>query len=83
MTQLTSTEAKALLSSDQPMTPAQYIALISFLASVGLAFVLEDQSMGSLDRDAIFDRAEQLYANNQTTLAAHIAEYRAAQESTD
>jgi hypothetical protein len=76
---LTAAEAKQLLVSSQSLTPAQWLALISFLASVGVAFLIEEQSVGSLERDAIFDRAEQLFANNQTSLAAHIEEYRAGQ----
>jgi hypothetical protein len=76
---LTAAEAKQLLVSSQSLTPAQWLALISFLASVGVAFLIEEQSVGSLERDAIFDRAEHLFANNQTSLAAHIEEYRAGQ----
>lgn len=76
---LTAAEARELLASGQSMTLAQWLALISFLASVGLAFLLEEQSVSGLERGGIFNRAEQLFANNDTSLAAHIAEYRAAQ----
>lgn len=79
MDKLTAVEVRELLASGASLTPAQWLAIISFLASVGLAFLLEDRSVAGLERDAIFDRAEQLYTNNETTLAAHIAEYRAAQ----
>ena len=74
-----SAEAKDLLVSGQPLSAAQWIALIPFLASVGLAFLVEERSVGGADRDAIFDRAEQLFAQNESNLAAHLAEYRAAE----
>jgi hypothetical protein len=77
---LTANEACALLANNTSLTPAQWLALLSYLASVGLAFLLEEQSVSSLDRDAIFNRAEELFTSNGNTLAAHIAEYRASRQ---
>lgn len=79
---MTPTEAKELLANETPLTPAQWLALFSFLASVGLAYVLEDRGIAGLDRDAIFDRAEELFDANDKSLAAHIEEYRSAQQPT-
>jgi hypothetical protein len=76
---LTAAEAKELLVNIQSLTPAQWLALISFLTSVGLAFLLEEQSVSGLDRDAVFNRADDLFLSNANSLAAHIGEYRAGQ----
>lgn len=76
---LTALEARELLAGNKSLTPAQWLALVSFLASVGLAFLLEEQSVSGLDKEAIFTRAEELFASNGNSLSAHIDEYRAAQ----
>jgi len=75
---MTATEAKALLASTKT-TPAQWLALATFLAQVGLAFLLEEKSLKGVDTATIFNRAEELFASNEASLAAHLAEYRAAE----
>jgi hypothetical protein len=77
---LTANEARELLATHTSLTPAQWLALMSFLASIGLAFLLEDQSVSEFDRTTIFNRAEELFTSNGNALAAHIAEYRASQQ---
>lgn len=77
---LTASEARELLASGKALTPAEWLALTSFLASVGLAFILEDRSVSGLDPDGIFSRAEELFTSNGNALSAHIEEYRAAQK---
>lgn len=76
---LTVAQARELLASEKSLTPAEWLALTLFLASVGLAFVLEDQSVSGMDRDVIFNRADELFLSNGVSIAGHIEEYRAAQ----
>lgn len=76
---LTVDQARELIASGKLLTPAEWLALTAFLAAVGLAFLLEDQAVAGLERDAIFIRAEELFLSNGVSLAGHIEEYRAAQ----
>jgi len=80
MEKLTRDQARELLGSGRSLTPAEWIALTSFLASVGLAFLLEEQATSGMDRDAIFTRADELFLSNGVSLAGHIEEYRTAQK---
>ena len=79
MDKLTPDQARSLLATSKSLTPAEWIALSSFVTRVGLAFMLEEQSTASLERDAIFNRADEVFLSNGVSLAGHIEQYRAAQ----
>lgn len=78
---ITAGEARELLESGRALTPAQWIALLNFIVSLGLAFLVEEKSLSGADRETIHARAEQLFADNEKSLNDHMEAYRKAQEN--
>lgn len=77
---MTAEDAKQLLQAGKPLSAAEWIALSNFILSLGIAFLVEEKKAASLDRDAIFARADELFAGNEKNLTAHLEEYRAKKQ---